>query len=262
MTQSPWSRQIAALTPYIRGTTIEITGPEPGLLAGTVSIRGADGTDEWDSLPDDSADGIVALGAPGALQDPVAEVGHWRRVLREGGTLAVITAQHGPPSWLASLMHHLGGLELTSARALDSRDGPWLLVAERRAVAEVRSPLGTLGPRLAEIASRDQDALAELYFQFGTILLQSGDPTMASECFSKLQNVEGRSADGMFGRGMCHATAERWTEAIADLEQAHRLDPNNDQIERWLTLVRARSQAIAAPTVTAAPVATPTPASS
>ena len=238
MSETQWSRAIAALTPFVRGTTLELSGVEAGLLPGTIPVRRPDGHDEWERFADDSADAIVALGLPSS-DSPVAEIQQWSRVLRECGTLALVTAEPVPPRDLVSLIRHLGGFEITGARVIEEH-GSWLLTAERRAVAEVRGPLGTLGPHLAEVAGREESARAELYFQFGTILLQAGDPGLAMPHFASLQQIEGRTADGLFGLGMCHATLEDWGRAVTALRQAHELDPHNQQIARWLELAESR----------------------
>jgi len=243
MSRSDWSREIAALTPFVKGTAIELGGPLPGLIPGAVALprSHAHGMHNWSHLADGSVDVIVSLGTPDVVADPVSEIQQWRRVLREGGTLALIPGRLGPPLWLISLLNYLGGFEITGARSIRPK-ATWLVVAERKGVAEIRSPLGTLGPRLAELASHSPTALAELYFQVGTILLQAGDPELAGRCFSTLLDLEGGSANGLLGLGMCHASRDRWTDALLDLQRALELSPNDEQIQRWVQLAQTRIQ--------------------
>ena len=71
MSRSEWSREIEALTPFVEGTAIELSGPLTGLISGTVPVRGAHGMHDWGHLVDGSANAIVALAAPSLMADPV-----------------------------------------------------------------------------------------------------------------------------------------------------------------------------------------------
>ncbi|MEM7205243.1 MAG: tetratricopeptide repeat protein [Planctomycetota bacterium] len=238
MIPKDWSREIAALTPFVQGTTLELPGEDHGLLSGT-RLLGYDargGCHGFNGIADGSVDAIVALGIPSRVANWVEEIAHWRRALRPGGAVALVATDHATAQGIIALLNQLGGFEVGAVRAIRESSSACLCVASRSQVAEIRNPLGSLGGRVAALASGDNEARSELYFQLGTILLQAGDPQLARQCFDSMLRIEGSNGDALFGLGMCAASAGQWAEAKERLEQAKSVDPQNQEITRWLQL--------------------------
>jgi tetratricopeptide (TPR) repeat protein len=235
MSGRDWSSAIAELTPFVQGKAIEFGGPAAGMIPGAVPLARIEphGGHDWSRLADGSVDTLVSVGALDTLRDPIAEIHQWRRVLREGGTLALVPQRLGPPLWLIGMLGYLGGFEILQARSLPS-SSTWLLVGQRSAVAEIRGPLATLGPRIAAVARQSNAGLAELRLQIGALLLQAGDVALAMQCYGTLLDSEERLAEGLLGLGMCHGERAAWPEAEGALRRALALAPDDERVRRWL----------------------------
>jgi hypothetical protein len=240
----------STLTPYVRGTTLDAGGVGARAVPGAMRVGSdPDADDTWRAIEGGSVDAIICCHGVEEIDDPIAAALHWKRVLREGATIAVVlrertmsacspNAKHSfSPKAFAHLLRHVGGFEV--ARITRTEDGAdWLVVAERRSVMDMRAVLGMQGAALAEAAQKSPDHRAELYFQFGTILLRAGDPQLASRCFLSMLEMRADDPEATFGLGMCNAVEERWQDAQAWLERAIELSPKNDEAKRWLGLVR------------------------
>ena len=201
------------------------------------------------------------------MADPLACMREWRRIIREGGTLAMALRARGTsdgealhtftPGYLVALINRLGGFNVTGIDEVEPGVS-WTLVAERNYVAEIRGPLGTIGAELAGRARERLDARAELYFQIGTVFLQAGDPEQAEASFKNLLMIEADNADGVFGLGMSYAGQGRWQEATVELKRVVGHDPSNEDARRWLQLATERAAKGTIPTSPATePVAQP-----
>ena len=64
MTPTDWSREIAALTPFVQGMAVELCGPVRGLIAGTTPAElGENGrSHDLGTFKDAAVDTVVALG--------------------------------------------------------------------------------------------------------------------------------------------------------------------------------------------------------
>ena len=191
MTAKDSTREIAALTPHVRGKTLSF-GLQP-----SASLESIVPT-QWDPQPDGelrpmlgavvtgSIDTVIVAWELERMPDPLACMREWRRILREGGTLAMVLRARGTsdeqvrhtftPSYLVALINRLGGFNVTSIDEVEPGVS-WIFVAERSYVAEIRGPMGTIGADLAGLARERLDARAELYFQIGTVFLPK--PTRA-----------------------------------------------------------------------------------
>lgn len=255
------------LSAYVNGKTLEMGARSSGQIHGTTLIdrEGVGGVDSsYESLsgiPDGSVDAIVSDRGLETVNDPLKTLREWNRVLREGGKLAVICADgtRGPaasdegrqtytPKYLANLLRLVGGWHVTESRLLADASS-FLLVAERQGVCTIRGPLGSLSATLALAASENDANRAELYFQLGTILLQSGDPTLAERCFKTMLQLEPGNADGLFGLGMCYGTQHLWPEALTELQRVVALDPTNLEAKRWVALAKEKVGGTAKPGV-------------
>lgn len=196
-------------------------------------------------LADQSLDTVLSLHALASCQDPVARLREWRRVLREGGQLVLLSrAQpaageaHMAPQLLVTLLNSIGGFQIT--RIDEPEAGSYCLAAERQLVAGVRMPLGSIGPEVAGLARGDNAARAEFYFQFGAMLLQCQDAPLAETCFRRSLQLDARSSECLFGLGMAHGMQGGWDEAVESLQQAVALAPASEEAHRWLELARQR----------------------
>ncbi len=244
-----------ALANYVSGQTLELGGASGGSLPGTTLIDREAGAayDDLGAHEEGSIDAIVSAGGVEHCGNVVAAIREWQRVLRDGGQLAVVLRDpadqeawvespnaYTPDAW-AALLGTVGGFEIVNFDALEGVG--MLVVAKRCEVLDLRQVLGMQGAALAEAAKRGPEHLAELCFQFGTVLLRSGTSRPAIRCFEEALEREPDNADCLFGIGMCHAIDKRWGDAISWLERAVTSDPNNSETKRWLGLARLEFEA-------------------
>jgi tetratricopeptide (TPR) repeat protein len=228
------------ISPATMGLTLECS-PSDSQLTFPDAIRIGCDPDAVAAYADGSVHRIVSIGGLEQVVDPIQVLRAWRRVLAADGILALTpstasTNRHTfSTSYLLSLVSLIGGFDCQVEQSNGS-DGVMLFARSR--AAEVRAPLAVLGPALAATASTDRSSRGELYFQFGTILLQSGDPGLARACFEHLLRHEPSSAEAHFGLGMSLAAEQRWNDALCELECARRLDPRNGELPRWINLAR------------------------
>ena len=255
MTAKNWSREIAAITPFVQADTVRIEGTCEDTIPGIPGDQHVVGTQQLADLRDGSVGNLVGIGVLAGEADPITTIRTWYDALQEGGTLAVVLERHTcTPQFFTNLINLIGGFEVQSAD--DVVEGEtWILNAKRTAVAAVRTPLGVHGQEMATAANGSREARAELYFHLGTILLQAGDPELAETCFQNLLGIEVNNADAWFGIGMCYGTMGRWTDALTELHRAASLQPDNPEIQRWVELARNQSQANAPVIPQATPVA-------
>lgn len=277
MTAKDWSREIAALVPYVKGCTLEMglahrpRVPGTQLVARTQLIN-FDGLHEWDA---GAVDAIVSITGLEAVPDTLKCLREWRRVLREDGVVALVLehprfAESGDdilhrytPAFLSGIVNLVGGYTIDRVEPIVEGES-WLCVMRRNAAAMVRNPFAVLAPDIAAVALQDQAIRGELYFSIGALLLQGGDPALAEACFKALLQLEPTNADGMFGLGMCYGTLGRWQEALTEMSRVVARDPQNAEAQRWLELaqrqVKAAASAAAAQDAPTAPTVLATPA--
>lgn len=250
MTAKDHGREQAALSSYVTGTTLEMGAYSEGQLPGTTLVdreRASGPLAAYSELPsyaDGSVQAIVSRCGLETVLDPWKCLREWRRVLGEGGTLALICSAEGGPHQTftsASVVRllRLAGFELKRQEPV-TPGSTFLVVGQKSAFALVRGVLATFGPELAETAVQSEACRAELYFHFGTVLLQSGDAGLAERCFKTMLNLEPENSDGIFGLGMCYGTQQLWPEALTEFHRVVALDPNNDEARRWLKLAKEK----------------------
>lgn len=246
-------------------TTLECN-PEAAQASLPDAIRIGCGPDAVTGHADGSVMRIVSIGGLEQVVDPIQTLRAWRRVLADGGTLVLTPGASAAnkhtfsTAYVLSLVNLVGGFECVADQS-GASDG--VIVFARNRTAEVRAPLAVLGPALAATANADRASRGELYFQLGTILLQSGDPGLARACFEALLRHEPSSAEAHFGLGMALTAEQRWSDALCELECARRLDPRNGELPRWINLARTHvdaRQGSALPANQPAPRFSPAPA--
>lgn len=258
MTAKDWSREIAAITPFVAGQTVAIQGSCPQPIPGVTKI--IDGAPlNLAGLGEGTVDSIVGICCLSHQNDLIAVISGWRRALKEGGSLALVVeqARHTPQD-LTVLINLVGGFEVHKVDRVVEGES-WLLAARRSQVAEVRMPLGVQGANLASAANQSPVGRAELYFQFGTILVQCGDPSLAETCFKNLLALEPNNAEAHFGLGMSYSSMSRWSEALTELLRAQSLQPTSLEIERWIELARSHTVASEPAAAIPQPIVTPRP---
>ncbi|MEZ5966951.1 MAG: methyltransferase domain-containing protein [Planctomycetota bacterium] len=233
--------QTPPLAPPVRGRTLLCGDVDPGVFPDATPISCQPGA--VSAEPDGSVDTIVVVGAWSSAPDPLQTLRAWRRVLKEGGTLVFGRGVPGGEAALStafvlSLVTVVGGFECVSDAGKLAADRHAPLVLTRRRLTEIRNPLGSLGPAMAAAALQDRACRAELLFQAGVVLLQAGESELARGCFERMLRLSPGTAEGHFGLGMAMAAAQRWQEALCELECARRLDPDNAEVQRWLETAR------------------------
>ena len=255
MTAKNWSREIAAITPFVQANTVRIEGACEDTIPGVPGVQQVVGAQQLADLRDGSVGNLVGIGVLVGEADPITIIRGWRDVLQEGGTLALVLERDTcTPQFFTNLVNLIGGFEVQKVDEVVEGE-TWIVSAKRTAVAAVRTPLGVHGQEFATAANGSREARAELYFHLGTILLQAGDPELAEACFQNLLGIEVNNADAWFGLGMCYGTTGRWSEALTELHRAASLQPDNPEIQRWVELARKQSQASAPVIPQATPVA-------
>ncbi|MCC6672113.1 MAG: tetratricopeptide repeat protein [Planctomycetes bacterium] len=269
MSPFPSETELAALRPFCQGKTLELGAGGAGVLPGTVLIDRDNPSQCYESLPscdEASVDAIVSAFGFGHSADPIRCLREWRRVLRDGGQVALLLPDAQEPAgqgnrytpvFVSQLFALAGGYQVAECREVVPNRS-WLIRAVRGTVPEVRMPLGSVGGGAADAATRSPEARAELYFQIGTMLLRAGDPTLAEACFRAVLGLEPDNAEACFGLGMAHAARQEWGLALTELQRALALDPRIVEVQRWIGL--ARQNLAANPTPNPASRATVQPA--
>jgi len=229
MSSTVFSAADASLEVFKRGQCKEVTA----------------GAEEWSIVQDGELDSIIVRGEAAGkwARDPVTAICEWRRALKREGTLAVVIPVTGgttglKPEILVTLIDLIGGFLHGETRPIDAVSD--LFVGTRSTVAEIRMPLSIHGALFAKAADHSK-ARSELYFQIATILLQARDYELAAVCYKKLQGVEERSSEALFGLGMCEVCLGHSAAGLELLERARVIDPQNAEIQRWIGLVRNES---------------------
>lgn len=252
MTAKDWSREIAAVSPFVKGVTVEVRGSSAQTVPGVTTV--VDGTAAGlASLGDDSVDTILTIGGVEHSNDAIAAFRQFRRIVREGGKLVLVVsktpgqggANHFSPQFVASLITHVGGFRVKSIDEVMSEE-TFLVVCERSVVEEIRQPFGVHGPSMTARINQNAAARSEYYFQIGTLMLQTGDTDFAVACFEKVLTDEPNNAEALFGLGMTLGTQSRWEKAQDVLQRSRDLDPSNREVERWLQLAQDQRQKAAA----------------
>lgn len=231
-----------ALAAHVRAETLELADPQFAPIAGTIQVDPARSGGEHDlsGLAGASIDAIVCQRLSWPLRDPIRAIEDWKRVMRPGGPLALVVEGEQAPDPMVDMLHRVGGFELQSVQPLEDGSG-FCVVAERSIVAELRGPLATIAPGLAQCVNDNESVRAEMYFQLGSMLLQAGDAELSGSCFDAMLQLEPQSSHARFGLGMCHATVGRWDDALSELQRAIALEPGDTEVERWIELARERS---------------------
>lgn len=251
MSASQDSAEIAALVPFIKGRALQLGWSSQATIPGTELIDRDAGL-VYDSLGqyhDDSIDCLASVYGLETLDDGIKALREWRRVLREGAVLALVLrdvdcVEQGirhlyTPAAITNLLCTVGGFRIDQFAKLEEKNA-WLLVAEREAVLDVRMPFGLQGAALSQSVANSSLVRAELYFQVGTLMLRSGDPELAENCFRSLMELEPENSHAFFGLGMCLGTMQRWSEALTELQRCIAVDPNNQEAQRWAELAKSK----------------------
>lgn len=260
MAAKDWSREIAAVSPYIQGVSVQVQGTCPQQIPGVQQVVDNSVTG-LASLADATIDTVVSIGGLEASTDPIAFLRTLRRGVREGGKLVLVVQDPSvssvepgqnqyAPQYLSSLIVLVSGFKIETIEEVVT-DQTYIIVCERCALSEVRQPFGVHGPTVVQQVTAGAEARSEYYFQIGTLMLQTGDPELAVQCFEKVLVQEPNNPEAYFGLGMTYGTQSRWAEALEVLQRAAALDPNSEEVRRWIDL--ARQQMTATTTIPAAP---------
>ena len=177
------------------------------------------------------------------LSDPqlVGTLREWRRVLKPGGTAALLLAESVlAPTAIERLLTLEAGLLIKERK--QNADGTTLLVATRDFERSLRRHFSII---LDEIASegRPENWKAELRFDLGSLLLQAGEASLAVECYRSVLRDDPTVLDARVGLALALTLQSDWTEAKEILEQVLEVDPEHGLAAEWLRRVHAKGQA-------------------
>lgn len=246
-----WSREVAAVAPYLTGASASIIGSTPVQIPG-VSQSVEANVVGMSSLPEQAYDCIVSVAGINTLGDIVSGIRACRRGLKTGGRLVLVmpdvteqgtsTGNSYSAQCMVNLILLVGGFQVTTVEEVVTGES-YIIVAERSVIAEVRAPFGVHGPQITKQVLADESIRAEYYFQVGTMMLQTGDAGLAVPCFENVLRIEPGNAEACFGLGMTYGTQGRWADAIQQFERSLQISPDNSEVQRWLTLAQQQIQA-------------------
>ena len=267
MAAKDWSREIATVSQYILGATVEVRGECAQPISGiTQSVDSS--VAGLASLAENSVDSLISVGGLERLTDPIAGLRSMRRALREGGQLVLVVQVHEStadnphgsarysPQYLAALLVLVSGFAVGTIDEVTAGE-TFIIVCKRSAVEQVRQPFGAHGQGMVQQVNSSPAARAEYYFQMATLMLQTGDQEWAVQCFQNVLTLEPDNSEAFFGLGMTLGTQNRWVEAQVYLQRAQILDPQNTEIQRWMQLATQQQAPVQQPAPVPPPAVQP-----
>ncbi len=188
----------------------------------------------------ETATATLAPSGFGATSSPIAEAlqrGRWPLACQRA-TSALAGAQPdvealGIFALCAAINHDQPALTQANARLKEAETVPYYatLVA---AVSDLHAqrPAPALVQLTTLTAARPQDALAQFFL--GEARYANGEPAAARRCFEAVLTSWPAHAPAMLALSRLDATEARLPQAIARMEQATQIDPQNRDYWRWL----------------------------
>lgn len=220
-----------SLAPYCQGEGVQYFPTSKAFFPG-VPVQEGSAID----VPDASLDFVVA--GPEWIQGdiPTSLVQEWRRVLGEGGRLALLVEGGAiPADVLARYVGMEGGFAMDNPVPLE--EGVTLLVGHRsfrHCLLRVTESLGR------EIGREDKPEgwESELSFSLGSLLLNAGDGANAAIFFNAALAEEPQSIEAMIGLGLSLGLQANWRGAESVLLEVLALEPDNEIAAEWLERFR------------------------
>jgi hypothetical protein len=256
MTAKETNREIAALSAFVTGTTLEMGAFSQGQIPGAILIdreRTGGIATIYDSLAERaeaSVDAIVTRRGLETVSDPWKCLREWRRVLKPSGTIALVCADTAFGRGLAEdwrqtftqsgLMHLLraAGFEVERGTSF-AECGSFLVVAKKTEVGRVRGALARCRPssprrrrratrRARSSTSSSARSCCRRATRASRALLQDDADARAEQ-----RGRAVRARDVLLD-------AAALAEAVTELQRALALDPKNQEAMRWLQLAKER----------------------
>ncbi len=222
---------VQALAPYTQGKGVQFfpteEAPFPGVPVQT--------TAEIDA-PDSSLDFVVA--GPHWIEGdlPTSLLQEWRRVLVEGGRLALLVEGATLPiDVLARYVGREGGFAMDNPMPLEN--GSWLLKGNRSFRHCLLQVTETLGREIGR-EDKPEGWESELAFSLGSLLLNAGDGQNAAIFFNNALAEEPQSIEAMIGLGLSLGLQANWRGAESVLQEVLVKEPGHPIATEWLERFR------------------------
>lgn len=225
------SPSIQALAPYCQGKGLQFFPAEQAPFAG-VPVQETSGV----VVEDGSLDFVVA--GPHWIQGdiPISLVHEWRRILREGGRIALLVDKGGLPiQVLARFVGREGGFAMDNPVPLNG--GGWMLTGHRSFMHCLMQVTETLGREIGR-EDKPEGWETELSFSLGSLLLNAGDGQNAAIFFNTALAEEPRNTEAMIGLGLSLGLQANWRGAESVLQEVLAIEPGHPIASEWLERFR------------------------
>lgn len=216
------------LEPYVRGKGVQFftTSPVPftDIPVQTTSIV--------ENCADASLDFVIA-GPEWLLGDiPFTLISEWRRVLNEGGKIAVIVEACGMPvQLLARLLAREAGLAVDNPIPIGETH--FLLTGIRSFNTAMLMATENLGRELSR-AAKPAGWEEEFNFGIGSLLLNAGDGQNAATFYNLVLTENTQNLDAKIGLALALGVQGNWQGAEGALNEVLGVDPENTMAKEWL----------------------------
>ena len=231
---------LETLRPYISGTGVQCF---PGIPAPYEGVLNQD-TPSLANIEDASLDYVVAGGDFLGDGNATTRLLEWRRVLKEGGTLAILlpsgSAHH---DLVVRYLVQTAGIRLETKTDLPG--GFQVLVGHRSFFQAWRRGIAEVGREVGRVEKPD-GWKQEVAFGIGTLLLETAEGDGACQFFEAVLRHDPTSVDAWIGLGIANVVAGRTDVARQHFATVLAAEPDNALAQEWTERLKAKAPAEAA----------------